>query len=397
MLLEVRAEARATALTAAAAESDTELVVDSAGDFDTDGGTLELNGVQLEYVSIAWGTTEEDSDTITLAEPLDVAADVDDLVVQVIGGVAAEDWYAIVDVGGGDPAHVPLSFPQRQTWAPGTYSPSVPVIVSEDLEHIEDAPGRPSSAGARVAFWNTDSATVVGPGNVTFTLTHTPLPGSLHVRWGEGGLTLSNDHWALVGNVLTVLDPDSLLLADDVITTAYAYDPAAGGLDHPPLDPPVPPEITTIIPFTTSGWRYKQVLLGDTADYSSPSYNDSAWSTGATMFGDGNGAGAGAATNWDQNTSIWLRRTFPRSQEVTITVPVEDGCVVYVNGVLVGASGIAGLGSAHLSPPFVVTVDDALTNAGTNTLAIRANDESASQIGDVTSVDVEVTGGVLDE
>jgi len=387
LLTEVTVEPRTTQLATDAAVGATELEVLDAGDYDSDnGGTLLLNGNQLEYTGVVWGETEDDTDLIVLTNPLASAADEGDPVQSVSGGLGEEDWYGMVDMGGGgDSVAVPIRFYQRQSWAEGIYDPPVKVEVSEDLSHIEDAPGRPMAGGTRVAFCNTDGATAVGSGDLTFTLSFTPLPGSLHVRWG--GLSLRPDDWTLDGTTLTVLDPDAVIVSGDLITAAYAYDLAADALATA-LD------IVTLIPFTTSGWKYKQVSLGDTTDYSSPSYDDSAWSTGATMFGDGVGAGAGAATAWAADTSLWVRRTFPKAQDVTITVPVEDGCDVYVNGTLVGSSGIAGIGATHISPPFVVSVSNSLTTSGTNTLVIRANDEAGGSA-DQTSLNVEVTGALL--
>lgn len=387
LLQEVVTQPRATALTTAAIVTDTELVVDSAGDFDDEnGGTLQLNGAQLDYTAIEWGVTEDDSDTIVLTDPLEVAADVDDSVAPVIGGLPAEDWYAVVDMGLGDPVMVPLDFAQRVQWPQGLYDPPVPVMVSEDLQRLEDAPGRPASASARVDAWNADEWAAAGddtdsPGTLTFT----PRPTSLMVF--QNGLRLAAGDFTLDGRVATALAAETPILSSDGFSAYYLYDPAAEVLTLPPIE--------TLIAFSVSGWRYLQVALADTTDYSSSSFDDSGWSTGATMFGNGVGAGAGAATNWDEDTSLWLRRTFPRSQGVTITVPVEDNCDVYVNGTLVGSSGVAGLGATNVSPPFVVAVSDLLVGSGTNTLAIRANDEAGSSGADQTSVNVEVTGRLL--
>ena len=49
---------------------------------------------------------------------------------------------------------------------------------------------------------------------------------------------------------------------------------------------------------TTSGWRYKQVPLGDSADYSSPSYDDSSWSIGQMPFASAPGQPYAAANGF---------------------------------------------------------------------------------------------------
>lgn len=235
-------------------------------------------------------------------------------------------------------------------------------------------------------FLNTDTATAAADDTaVTITLTHVPLPGSEHVR--QNGNTLLTTEWSRAGDVVTI-EPDTevVIRVDDVFEVAYAYDGLGGA--------PIVSEPQTLIPFTTSGWRYLQVALADAVNYSAVSFDDTGWSLGSTMFGNGVGSGAGAATNWDEDTSLWVRKTFPRSQDVTVTVAVEDGCDVYVNGILVGSSGIAGVGSHHVSPPFTVVVSNDLTNSGVNTLAIRANDEAGGS-SDEASLDIEVTGRLV--
>lgn len=226
LLGEIRIEKRTTSLTAAASISDIELEVDSAGDLAEDGGTLELNGVQLEYSSTVMGDTEDDPDVVVLVDPLAVAADVDDQVTPVIGGLAAEDWYAIVDLGGGDPAPVPLTFAQRQMWPEGSYDPPVPVMVSEDLQRLEDAPGRPGSVASRVEAWNEDEWTAAGddtdsPG----TLTYLPKPHSLMLF--KNGLRLRNNQFTLVGRVATALAAEVTIKSTDNFSAYYDRDPAA--------------------------------------------------------------------------------------------------------------------------------------------------------------------------
>lgn len=234
-LQEIAVVPRTTGLTTAASISDTELVVDSAGDFDPDGGTLELNGAQLDYTAIVWGDTEDDSDTIVLTAPLAVAADVDDEVAPVSGGLAVEDWWAVVDMGDGDAVMVPLTYPQRFVWAPGQYDPAVKVEVSEDLQRLEDAPGRApaSSASGRVKFINTDTATAAGPGEMNVPLTYLPIDGSEHVYWNT--LLQPPTEWTRDGKVITLADADSRIEAGDVISVAYAYDGAGAQIERPPL------------------------------------------------------------------------------------------------------------------------------------------------------------------
>lgn len=225
LLTEVRVDPRTTEITVAASVSDTELVVDDAGDLDEDGGTLDLNGVQLEYTGITWGDLEDDADTVLLAEPLTVTADVGDLVGQVVAGMVAEDWYAVVDMNGGMPVPVPIRFDQRQAWPEGLYDPPVPVVVSEDLSSIEDAPGRPGSAGGRTEAWNQDEWTATGSGDAPGTLTYLPKPYSVMLE--QNGIRIRNNEFSLVGQVATPLASQLVIRSGDHFTAYYDRDPGA--------------------------------------------------------------------------------------------------------------------------------------------------------------------------
>lgn len=248
LLQEIQVQVRATSIAVAASVSDTFLLVDNGGDFDADdGGTLALNGSQLEYTGVEWGAGDEDPDTILLAEPLAVAAEVDDMVAVMVGTQVAEDWWAVVDMGAGDPVMVgPLTFTQRSVWVPGIYDPPLPVMVSEDLSRIEDAPG--SSPGGRTLFRNTDLFVATGPGDMPCSLSYVPTDGSVHVYWN--GLLQPPSEWALVGNLLTLLDPDDVIVAADEVSVAYAYD---GGGSTPPA-PVVTPLFRDAAPQQLNGW-----------------------------------------------------------------------------------------------------------------------------------------------
>lgn len=387
-LREVQRVLRSTSLTSAASISDTELEVDSAGDFDEEfGGVLRLNGVDLAYTGVVNGTLENDSDFIQLAEPLTAAADEDDEVVPVVGGQVVEDWYAMVDMGGGPPVAVPLTLVQRTVMAEGPYEPT-PVVVSEDLQRVEDLPGRPPTASARVAFWNTDAVTVTEPGDVSLTLTHTPLAGSLHVRWGT--LMVPAEFWTLTGRVLTILDPDLLMLAGDEISTAYAYDPATSALDV--VDPE--PVGGVIVDFEASGWKYLQIARTDPTDYSASAFDDSGWATGTAAFGEWNGPWSGVipappapTTPWDVVTRLWLRRTVAANTalDLLIDVRVEDEALVYLNGSVVGSIPANNSGATVR-----ITVDSADVLAS-NVLAIRATDDTFTAPDGDSYLDVAVS------
>lgn len=240
LLQEIQVQVRDTSLAVAASVSDTELLVDNAGDFSNEdadeGGLLSLNGALLEYTGVEWGIGDEDPDTILLAVPLAVAADVGDDVAAVIAGLIAEDWYAVVDHVGGDVMVGPLNTVERAAWPQGTYDPPVPVMFSEDLTRLEDAPGRPASAAIRINGWNTDFGIASADGATTvIALTYTPRPGTLHVR--QNGVDLDPSEWDLVGSTLTI-EPsaDVIVRAGHRFTTQYDYDGAAAAVNPTPLD-----------------------------------------------------------------------------------------------------------------------------------------------------------------
>lgn len=123
-------------LTAAAAAGATSLTVEHGADFPTSGGTLDLNGVQLGY-------THRVGDVLTLSTGLPKVADVDDPVSLVTGGKVAGLWHLLVDFGAGDVVPVPLPLVQRSHWPlVESYDDPIPVVVSDDLQTVIDAPER---------------------------------------------------------------------------------------------------------------------------------------------------------------------------------------------------------------------------------------------------------------
>lgn len=143
-LTEVTAEPRATTLEVDASIGDTTLTVDYAGDFNSvEGGTLDLNGDRLDYTGITDGAQPDDPDLILLTVPLAAGASAGDAVSVVAGGQVLVDYFAHVTIGDiGDEVLVPLKAEQVPMWPQGAYADPVPVEVSDDLQHLQDAPGR---------------------------------------------------------------------------------------------------------------------------------------------------------------------------------------------------------------------------------------------------------------
>lgn len=118
----VEAQMVGSELIAASAIAATTLTVDNVTDFDEEGGLLLLNDVILAYTGI-----DADTDIITLASGLAVAAAVDDPVAVVEGGKASVEWVANVVTDEGDtiPAVIPTALVRY--FEEGTYDETVTV------------------------------------------------------------------------------------------------------------------------------------------------------------------------------------------------------------------------------------------------------------------------------
>lgn len=153
-------EPRGSELVAPAAIGDTVLYVEWAGEFDDDTDDassvsmlLDLNGNQLAYVAV-----DDDAETITLAAPLMFAASEDDSVLVVSGGQVMLDYIAHVDLGSGDEAEVVIPFSDRDLWPEDDYDVPVQVLLSDNLERIEEVPGRTPQRDAVFTYYPSISA-----------------------------------------------------------------------------------------------------------------------------------------------------------------------------------------------------------------------------------------------
>lgn len=122
--------------------------VEWGGQFDDDGGTVLINGVQYTYSkgAIVDGTSADAPDVITLDTALVANATVGDVVAVYSGGQVLRDLVATVSIGTqdavGDDVEVVIPFVQRGLWPEGQYEEPVQVVLSDDMERIEDTPGR---------------------------------------------------------------------------------------------------------------------------------------------------------------------------------------------------------------------------------------------------------------
>jgi hypothetical protein len=140
-----------------------------------------------------------------------------------------------------------------------------------------------------------------------------------------------------------------------------------------------------LIPWSARGWKYQIINYASGADpyahsteKAQPGYDDSGWATGPAPFG---GTGSEelypntAATNWQVQSGIWLRKKFELGQprDLQMHVKVDNLSYTYINGDLVdfydNSYQSAGAGK-------VFTIPASAVHEGENTIAVLAWEES---------------------
>jgi microcystin-dependent protein len=236
-----RGEVRAVAwmplgseLTADAAIGALNITVDNPVDFDEDGGTVDLNGLQYEY-----STIDPDTGILTLASALTVAAVTGDRVNVYSGGQVAIDYIAFVSLGDGDEIEVPIPFSDRDLWPEGEYDFPVLVNVADDLESFVGVPGRtPIRDGSFI-----NPATLPAPTIPTSDgLVPATAPTNLIVTGGIGALFV---RWTPISNKDPVtydahvsptsgFTPDSTTLAVSTMATSFTLRQLPTAVGVPP-------------------------------------------------------------------------------------------------------------------------------------------------------------------
>jgi hypothetical protein len=169
----------------------TVLTVEDPTDFDDEAGVVLLNDVQYTYSA---GAVDDDAATITLDTGIAAEAFESDPVYTVAGGQILQDCILAVSCGDGDDVEVTVPFSQRNLWAEGDYDEPVQVLLSDDLERIEDVPGRTPEV--------TD-AEIVG-GTITGPVIRTAASGQrIELAYGTNGGALSfyNSSGAYIGQL----------------------------------------------------------------------------------------------------------------------------------------------------------------------------------------------------
>lgn len=209
-----------SALTTDAPVGTTVLDVEFAADFDEDGGWLTFgDGFVYGYT-----TADHDAETVTLDEPLPVAAATDDLVNVVdSSGAPVVTWFAQVNLDDPDsPDAIDCEIPANlvDKFAEGPIDPPLPVVVSpaSGSWEVVDAPGRELTNQSR-DYSPGDSGWAFGP--TVAQLPNAQVTGSL------GADVVTANTIILSGRDLAVqvLNPLPLgmiasYIVDDGVTTA---------------------------------------------------------------------------------------------------------------------------------------------------------------------------------
>lgn len=147
-------------------------------------------------------------------------------------------------------------------------------------------------------------------------------------------------------------------------------------------------------------WRWFKGSVEPEATWTSRTFDDTGWLTGASGFGYGTDCAASRGTTIDDMqsayASVYLRRVFLvadplRVATLTLTADYDDGFVAYLNGVEVARRNVAGTPPAHTQLATVdhecsvcggtcnaaevidLTAFRSALQAGTNVLAIQAH------------------------
>jgi Ricin-type beta-trefoil lectin domain len=145
-----------------------------------------------------------------------------------------------------------------------------------------------------------------------------------------------------------------------------------------------PMAITSVLPSsegdTGQTWRY--TTTAPAASWIQPTFNDSAWSTGAGGFGDTDRGYTPARTRWTQS-ELWLRRSFQLTSlpaSLSVRVYHDEDAELYINGVLAfsEASWSQGYRTVEVSSAVLSTLQ-----VGSNSIAVHCRSTSIPQFMDV--------------
>lgn len=127
------------------------------------------------------------------------------------------------------------------------------------------------------------------------------------------------------------------------------------------------------LPANAEGWEYVVLDEQEEPGYVSIQSPTEGWATGQAPFAGGTGAGSGN-TNWPIKTVLWVRRTVEVTSGANrrLVVIAENGCIIFVNGDLVGA---VNRDNVQIPNNQNNTFEFPLATGGTYEIAIKAFDE----------------------
>lgn len=177
---------------------------------------------------------------------------------------------------------------------------------------------------------------------------------------------------------------DPRLPGGGINPAALTYDPSA---------------VATTLLAAGSSWKYYDQATDQGTAWRAPGFNDSTWSTGSAQFGYGDGdetttIGYGPNASSKYITS-YFRSTFSVSDPsglngLLLRLKRDDGAVVYINGVeatrsnmpagTITASTLAtsAVGGSDEQTFYEITLNPALLQLGTNTIAVEIHQSSAN-------------------
>jgi hypothetical protein len=268
----------------------------------------------------------------------------------------AQHWIKASD----DVNHSRLAFDKPGTWSQ-KYN-----LVWDQILGLHVFP--PSVAAKEIAFYKT----VLQPYGV-------PLDSRTHLTktdwsiWSASMATTKADFETLVDPIYSYLNETTArsplmdsYMTDDIHSDGMHARPVVGGLFIRMLtvpdmwkkwagkDPPKP-VMKVIVPTAVqkpAKWKYTTDQPGD--DWYKPSYDDSSWQSGLSLFGNGGPAPA-IHTPWT-SSDIWIRRTFTMPSgtfhHLIFDVYHDEDVQIYVNGVFAGyeAGYVTAYGPIEIKP-----------------------------------------------
>lgn len=332
----------------------TVLHLEDTADFDDDGGRIWIEGTVGSYKA-----RDDDADTITLVNPLSI--DVPDETQVFLYPLSKEKWATVIMEDGDDAvlARIPMFLYQKvEDGVRDEEEQESCLLELEGSEWvIRDIIGLEDDSGSKP--WD-DTFEITVAGGQELQLTNIPQDHSEHV-YVNGVYYHESNGWARTSEQTITVGSDMGLRPGDEVTVEYLY---IGKGE---------PKAIQIIPWDSLGWRVLRDLPNsDSANYSSPSFDDSTWGTAQMKI------------TWDsgKNLKTWARKWFPAAKSVTMHLDIEDHADVYVNGTRVISQAYKGPGIANDDRTIEYEIPESVLNeSADNLLAIVAFDDTASNSG----------------